>query len=817
VVPRWLELLAAAAGDPPEDVAPRLLAALTPAETRPPLAYVIDDVHLFDAESQRVVASLAHHASGFGLRSVFTIDDAADLEPFACLDRLRLAPLPVAAVRSMLEDALRQPLPHRVAELLHRWSGGNPSVALDLAHGLTGNELSGTSPVGLPLMPSEELRQRLGDPVAGLDPDRARVLALLALRPSLPLEVVVAASGTTPDLVDRLVADGWLSVQQRTVEPRRRSDPLLIWAGLPPSTQQDLNLRLAAELAGPAPAVGTYLAAQGGDRAARERLVEGIAELFVTGESELGGAACRLALPQEGGDEPDSRLVELLIAEGYLSAARELLMGLQSGLRDRSELLRLLAELSAMTSDPTEATAHVDAAHPPRERLDEWLSAVLLVCRVQLAIDGPDESATLVEAVGPALEHASPEVRALARVVSAERAVYGERPGSPAELRAALDRWLSLGPQRFDLTTMTAVVDLLGLGLVGAARDLLATAGSLQQLPFATTRTAFLTLRVESEVAAGHYGRALASLRALDQHRPTGHGADLISTSQAIRISAVCDDQESHAIEVRLNRSHATGLSYAARRSHTAALGFRQLVLGDFAVSRDLLTVALQGPALLLQGRCCVLADLVEATVAVGDRTAAARTLADQTAWLPDLDGDRAAGLLARCEALVAPPEEVDVGFRRALELVPASHEVDRGRTLLAYGRVLTQLGRPAAAPVLAQAQAVFTALQLPGWQRHVRALQSGGGPVSGGGSPARLTEIEHRVLGLVLERKRNREIAETLYVSLRTVEGHLTRIFRKLGVSTKKELAQRMAASRTPGEPAEFTRKTAQSAEIGQ
>jgi DNA-binding CsgD family transcriptional regulator len=271
-----------------------------------------------------------------------------------------------------------------------------------------------------------------------------------------------------------------------------------------------------------------------------------------------------------------------------------------------------------------------------------------------------------------------------------------------------------------------------------------------------------------------------------------------VVASQAIRVSTVCDDaEECRALEERLGRSPSAVLTYPARRAHSAALGFRELVLGNYPRSQDLLTLALQGPALLLQGRSCVLADLVEATAATGDRAGAAEVWERHSGWLPDGGGDRAAGLHARCRALVAPVDEVDAMFELALKEISPAHEVDRGRTLLAYGRTLVLLGRPAAAaPVLDQALALFEAAQLPGWARHVRLLLDQGGPHRPELTvPDKLlTEMEEQVLALVLQRKRNREIAATLFVSLRTVEGHLTRIFRKLGVATKKELYHRMA-----------------------
>jgi DNA-binding CsgD family transcriptional regulator len=73
------------------------------------------------------------------------------------------------------------------------------------------------------------------------------------------------------------------------------------------------------------------------------------------------------------------------------------------------------------------------------------------------------------------------------------------------------------------------------------------------------------------------------------------------------------------------------------------------------------------------------------------------------------------------------------------------------------------------------------------------------------GGAPARttgaLTEDEARIAALVIDGRRNREIAATLFVSVATVEAHLTRIYRKLGVRSRSELSRRLLESRRSDE----------------
>ncbi|MET0692704.1 MAG: helix-turn-helix transcriptional regulator, partial [Propionibacteriaceae bacterium] len=622
---------------------------------------------------------------------------------------------------------------------------------------------------------------------------------------------------------------------QRRVRPGRRLDALVAWTLLTPSVQQELDLALAARLRTSRVALADYLAASAGDRDATDRLVERTAQLFDAGASDVAAATMALALAHQpagapsphgpGSNGPSTNgssrttgngyqatipgtaqqaphLARLLAADGYTVAARQQLRALaRDGAHSRTEVLTLVAEMAAVSGDPTEAISWLDVERPPRHDLDAWLRAVLTICRIQVALDGPAQSAKLMAAIRPTLSGSAAETSALADLVAAEAEVYAEAPGSIRQLRHAVDVWTvqrtppsAAGPRStsVDLSLAAGAVDLLGLGHISAARELLSSAG-VQQMPFATARVGVLTLRTEAEIAAGHYRRAAASLLDNDRERPGPSVADLMVTSQAIRIGAACGDlPECQTIEDRLGRSTSVVLTYPARRAHTAALGFRELVAGHYERSRDLLTLALQGPALQLQGRSCVLADLVEATAATGDRVAAAEALDRHSGWLPDAEGERSAGLLARCQALVAPPEQVDDRFAAAIEAHTTTHETDRARTWLAYGRTLLVLGRAVdARPAFNAAQELFRELRLCGWQEHVRRLyaQVLEPEATDDRAEIELSDVEQQILALVMQRKRNREIAATLFVSLRTVESHLTRIFRKLGVSTKSQL----------------------------
>jgi DNA-binding CsgD family transcriptional regulator len=98
---------------------------------------------------------------------------------------------------------------------------------------------------------------------------------------------------------------------------------------------------------------------------------------------------------------------------------------------------------------------------------------------------------------------------------------------------------------------------------------------------------------------------------------------------------------------------------------------------------------------------------------------------------------------------------------------------------------------RAAARATLGEALAAFERLGAPLWAEKARADL---GRI-GGRAPSRgdLTESERRIAALVAEGHTNREVAAALFVTEHTVEGALTRVYRKLGVRSRGELAGRL------------------------
>jgi DNA-binding CsgD family transcriptional regulator len=160
-----------------------------------------------------------------------------------------------------------------------------------------------------------------------------------------------------------------------------------------------------------------------------------------------------------------------------------------------------------------------------------------------------------------------------------------------------------------------------------------------------------------------------------------------------------------------------------------------------------------------------------------------------------------AAGQAARCGGILAS-DDFDPHFLRAIALHEQSHAAfQQGRTHLCYGERLRRARRRRDARAqLRAAIEIFDRLGARPWADRARAeLRATGEPVpERGQTPARLTPQELQIALLVAEGRTNAEIGRAIFLSTRTVEFHLSRAYRKLGVATRTELVNRLASARS-------------------
>ena len=231
-------------------------------------------------------------------------------------------------------------------------------------------------------------------------------------------------------------------------------------------------------------------------------------------------------------------------------------------------------------------------------------------------------------------------------------------------------------------------------------------------------------------------------------------------------------------------------------------LGFIELSLGDAATALGYLERAWEirdDVQLLEPGHRLELADTLEALIAVGRLDDAERKLITWEERSRTLDRSWALAITARCRGLLLAArgefEDAFASFERALaEHARSTDPFQHARTLLALGRTQRRAKRRGdARRTLEDALARFERLGAPLWADQTRAeLARIGGRAPSNGE---LTEAEQRIASLVAEGRTNREVAAALFLTAHSVETALTRVYRKLGVRSRSELASHYSA----------------------
>jgi DNA-binding CsgD family transcriptional regulator len=307
---------------------------------------------------------------------------------------------------------------------------------------------------------------------------------------------------------------------------------------------------------------------------------------------------------------------------------------------------------------------------------------------------------------------------------------------------------------------------------------------------------------IELEVRAG---RLVAAQAWLDVH------IEMTSGSGSWQSTHVSDYAESlvlahrgdgeRAVSVALRgHEHAErvgDVGFAMQLDRVAAIG--QLRLGRYAEAADrlqraharLLDIGVDEP-----GGFPMHIDEIEALVGAGRLDEAAVRLAELQGLASTLGRTRLAGGALQCEGLLVTAQgDADAGI---VLLAEATRTFDAGgfpweaaRARLAHGTALRRSRqRGAAREVLLEAEAGFEASVARGWADLAReeAARVSGRVASAG----TLTETEERITDLVAEGLSNKDVAAQLFLSPKTVESHLSRIYAKLGVRTRTELAAR-------------------------
>jgi DNA-binding CsgD family transcriptional regulator len=810
--------LVRSAGEGPPDrvgVARGALSVLRASAADAPTLVAIDDPQWLDLPSADVLRFVVHRLDEDRLGFLLSAPDgeATTLELGHALSgddlmRLPLEPLSFqeleAVVRLHLPVGFTRPTWRR----LYRISGGNPFFALQLADAL---ERRGGQAPGEALPTPETLADAVRDRLVALSPrTRAALLPLAAL--AQPTYSSVQAGAADADRVEEAVRSGVLELEG---ERLRFAHPLLasfVYGDASAAERRAVHRRLAAVVAGPEehalhlgrgtvrpaePVAATLEAAAG--RAAEYGHREMAAEL-----AEL---ARRLTPTRRG----DDRARRIRVAAGFLYAAGD-------GSRSRMLLEELVEQLPASEE---------------RARTLRLLAEVI--------DDVPRSTALLRQALGEAgadLQLRSQVLSLLAAKVSwggdwaaaarhlREAVEYGERAGGGAALASARARlaWIELAPDRLpeiegavELERSLAVflpfpdspsflygVALLNVDRFEDARRQLEQSYERGLALGESHRMVHLGWLAELELRAGNWERALAHARASEElGRQFGlHDADAFGAGSRAMVEAHRGDVNT-TIEIGERTSQlarSIGFHHGLTRSELA-LGFLQLSAGQEAAALDhLLPLLEEGEAVSLHpymvGR--TLANAIEALLGTGEPVEA-KALAERLeehAGVMSVPSVIAAA--ARSRALVLAQGGDVAGARAAVEAAFAAHAhlrepLELARTYLAQGSIERRAKQKTAARgALRQAEAIFAELGARLWLERTRRDLARTGLTHT--HDRELTPTELRVAQLAAAGSQNKEIAGALFVSVKSVEAHLSRVYAKLGIRSRVDLASRLS-----------------------
>ena len=797
----------------PRAVALAVLGVLRALSDRGPVTIAVDDVQWVDAPSARTLAFALRRLETEPITVVAARRSGAwsreqlDLAKVVLgLERMTLGSLDEASLGRLLRRRLSRELPPPLVKKIHEQTAGNPFFAIEVGRALGGG-IASLRP-GDPFPVPRELEPILQLRLSALSVD-TRGACLLVAASALPSRDVVEAAGGSTAGIQGAIAEGILGVQGARLE---FTHPLLastVYGSSSAEERRGAHARLAEvssdpeerarHLAKSAPGPREEIASalDGAALHARNRGAPlAAAELF-----EL--AATLTPAPSDLIPGRHLRAASNLYDAGDAQGARDMVEGLLLRLDPgpaRAAALRVLAFMSwndvhRVSELTTQALEEVgDEADLRARTLSEMAWAEFEACRPAIAADLARESLTLAES----LDDPIPERLALS-ILSTAEAVLGRPSEELIERGVALEDSKAAGETTWPAITHGRL--LLWAGDLGAARNVLegALAGAIDHGREAATWEIRVHL-AEVEHRAGRWDRSARHASdaleiALDTGRESVSGEILAVQAVVAAATGHVEDARRMGLEAlsRCERNGDRWYELAAR----SALGFLELSLGEAAeayrwlapVSSTCREMGLSDP-----GVFPVVPDEVEALVRLGkleDAELLTDLLEEQDRAL---DRALATATAGRCRGLIAGARGELEDAVNHLDLAldhhaRAEHPLETARTLLVSGQVQRRMKRKRPArDLLERALAKFEELGAPLWAATARAeLARIGGRAP---SPDGLTATEAEVARLVAGGLTNREVADALFMSPNTVKANLKRIYGKLGVRSRVELA---------------------------
>jgi DNA-binding CsgD family transcriptional regulator len=805
-------------------VATALVSVLARLSQASPVLVAVDDVQWLDRPTasalEFAVRRLEGQRAGF-LLSLRTSGRAAvplELDRALTEDRLhlhRLGPLGLGSLHRLVDTRLGRPLPRSALVRVEAVSGGNPFFALEIARVLLRD---GIPPIGEPLPVPEDVGELVTQRIARLPPETRTVLLTAsalaqprsellddALDPAVDAEIVKREAGGAVAFTHPLFASA-------------------VYAAASPAERRAVHRRLATVVDDlEERAQHLALALEGSDEQVAATLERAGAEARRRGAPETAAELLERAVAASPADRAEDRSRRELLAAGHhfhagdRERARSLLQAVIASSPAgplRAEALRLLGQERYHDNDLAGAVglfeqALENAAGDPAlsASIELHLSFVtVLMGDLPAAVGHGHAALQHVQAVDDAGLRA--EALAVAAICDF---IAGLAPADDA-VEEALRLEDPLRPT-FVQHRPTSVAGLFFMWtgrleraerLLRLLRSRMLDAGEDSDLPMGTFHLTWLecwrgdlpsaaALADEAiavtEQVGGEATRALALLaRAL----PRSYAGDAAGAREDVATSMeICE---------------RIGWRYAIAWGLTI-LGFVALSAGDPAeVDRTLRPLVALAEELGIAEPMTApfLPDEVEALVALGELDRAEALLEPFHRRAVELDRTWALATALRCRGLIAAARgDLDASLRALDEAVVLAEQVEMplevGRTLLVLGQVRRRKReKRAAATVLGRAVEIFEGIGARLWAERARAELERCGLRRA--ERDELTPTERRVAELAAAGSTNREIADAIFVSPKTVEANLSRVYRKLDIRSRAELGAWLERVRATG-----------------
>lgn len=805
------------------------LMVLSHAAEDQPVLCLVDDAQWLDAESANALAFVARrlYADRVGMIVTFgdwaTFPEPATLQVFEGLPAMVVGGLPDAEAAELLCRAVGAHLDEQVARRILADTQRNPLALAELGAQFTADQLAGRASLPEPIPVSQRLEQRFLRQVRDLPADTQAFLLLAGADIAgdrVGLWRVASLAGIDADAAAAAAeAAGLVELSGSSVWFRHPLIRSAVYHGATDAQRRAAHLELAE--------AGDADSAAGRSRQAWHRAAaavapdEGIAaglEEAAERESARGGYAARAALLRRAVElTPDDvrrarrevALAEAELIRGHPDTARDLVTSALPRLADdrqRGLAKRLNGAILFATGD---AAAAADALEEASQMLapDAGAARDAILEATRAAVwAGPAQTRKITSAARsfPGVTGSEPTASDLflegwrVRFTAGYSQAVAPLRAAAAALRADdLDpatglRWFEMGVAAAgSLWDDQGFIDLIGRW-VRAARTL----GALTELPIALAWQAF------SAAVEGRFQDAdtrSAELRELItvSARPGLLGVDSLSEGILLAYRGQLAAARASGI-AQIRESTARGQGKLAEFGQYI-LAVADLFAGDYdaAAAAALAVIADDTPATAEMA----LPELIEAAARAGQRdvadsafeTMSERALAAGTPW--------ALGLRARCAALIDDGERAEEHYQEAVsQLRRCRAVVDLARAHLLYGQWLRRARRRRdARRELRTAWDMFTAMGADGIAGQAATELRATGERARARSPETtfdLTPREAGVADLAAAGASNIDIAAQLFISPSTVEHHLGSVFRKLGITSRTQLARLRPAS---------------------